>query len=268
MIATNTFIHNNIQYTFKWAQDRHQKARVPKKFSQNLERYYQLILSKKIPQELFNDPKILRCSNFRIKGLRRGAIKQISNELIAQGLITEIKSNNKYLEQIPESIKNLPSTAFKAFSIFTKEFQHNPGHDPILHRILIENEHALSLETPIWTIPNKTKIFQNQKNHPFNIPCLTPFTGHIDLILFDETDESLIIADYKPEREFLRSLPQVAVYGLVIKRILGIQKVKCVSFSREDAWIYDPEIIRNEIMEQIHSNGNPELDWMQLIDYI
>src|SRR5690606_9225705 len=123
-------------------QDRHQKARVPKKFSEKLERYYQLILSKKIPQELFNDPKILRCSNFRIKGLKRGAIKQISHELIAQGLITELKSANNLIGQVPDAIRNLPSTAFKAFSVFMKEFQHNPGHDPILHRILIENEHA------------------------------------------------------------------------------------------------------------------------------
>jgi len=85
------------------------------------------------------------------------------------------------------------------------------------------------------------------------------------LLLYDPSDRNLVIADYKPEGHFLRSLPQIASYGLMLKRIMNLEQVKCISFRKEDAWIYDPEIVRTHLEKYVIENENPELSWRSLL---
>jgi hypothetical protein len=81
-------------------------------------------------------------------------------------------------------------------------------------------------------------------------------------------DNSIIVADYKPENHFLRSLPQVATYGLFIKKMLKLEKIRCISFSKDKLWLYDPEIIKKQIPYYIERFGNPNLIWRYLVKTI
>ncbi|MCK4797534.1 MAG: hypothetical protein KAT05_09145, partial [Spirochaetes bacterium] len=143
----------------------------------------------------------------------------------------------------------------------------NPGHK-ILENILNINENGLAIEVPVWTTTHKAVMTKELEMSPYTCLCDELFTGHVDLLMFDETDNSLVVCDYKPENHFLKSLPQVAIYGLVLKRMLKYSRVKCVSFSREKAWMYDPEILRTQIPNYLIKYGNPNLKWQEFINSI
>jgi hypothetical protein len=271
MIATHDFRHNGVEYPFNWAKDRYEKSPIPRSFYQRLRSFYSQILEGNIPNDLFNNPTILRCSTFRLKGLPSGSIKKISLSLINSGVVKVIRGNQK--GNLSPSLALLPQQVEEVFVTFRRENLPDPGHTPILKRILIQNPNTLSTETPIWsTINEPTNSSQTtlsnfvQSSSKMQKSLFPIFTGHIDLIGFDEQDESLVIADYKPERQYLRSVPQVAVYGLFMKKILRIPRVKCVSFSREDAWIFDPEMLYHELPQLITSFGQLESDWWSVTE--
>jgi hypothetical protein len=73
-------------------------------------------------------------------------------------------------------------------------------------------------------------------------------TGHVDLIRIDE--DCLEVIDYKPEGNFLRSMPQVAAYTYLLDSCynsLKLEDMKCVSFNEKEAWIYSPLVLRELI---------------------
>lgn len=62
----------------------------------------------------------------------------------------------------------------------------------------------------------------------------------------------IIIADYKPspitrintlKRKFFHSLPQICMYGILIKKKFNLENVHCVTFNHYKAWIYEPETL-------------------------
>ena len=66
------------------------------------------------------------------------------------------------------------------------------------------------------------------------------FNGHIDLILI--IDDIIYVCDYKPEEtpipettrlsySFKRSIPQVASYALVLKKLFDINDTICITFN-------------------------------------
>ncbi len=258
------YVHNRIEYIHAWEIDRHLHPQIAEIFGKNLLKYYQLVGSNEYPDEIFNDKEILRCSSFRIQGLRQNARKVISLDLIKKNKVFLIKNGMKF-KNLSESIAKLPEMARVWHKIYLDTLKKNPGHGPVLDKILKINPNALSIETPIWTTTHSAVKDHELSITPFSCLCDEIFTGHIDLIMFDEKDQSLVICDYKPENQFLRSLAQVASYGLVMKRILHYEKVKCVSFSREKAWVYDPEILRTTIPQYLLQYGNPKLCWRDLI---
>ena len=77
-------------------------------------------------------------------------------------------------------------------------------------------------------------------------------SGHIDFLFF--FNDCLYVCDYKPEardRIFLKSIPQVSVYGLLLEEILNILnlKIKCITFNKTDAWEYEPSILYTHIKD-------------------
>ena len=94
--------------------------------------------------------------------------------------------------------------------------------------ILIKDKDSIAIEVPIWSV--------SKDNH---------LTGHIDLIQIE--DNIIKIIDYKPEGNFLFSLPQVATYGLLIKELIHVEKINCISFNKNFAWEYNPEILLTEL---------------------
>jgi len=264
------FHHNGLDYVLEWVAERHIHPHLKDLFGKTLLNYYNLVDSNQYPEFLFNQKDSLRCSSFRIKHLHTNAQKKISLDLIRSGHILTLDADgtphNPLIDGVlSEGIKKLPKMAKIWFDIYSSTMDKNPGHDPILRKILDLNENALAIEVPIWTTTYQAVMTKTIKMTPYSCMCDDIFTGHIDLLLYNEKDQSVIVADYKPENEFLKSLPQVSIYGLVVKRMLRYSKVKCISFSREKAWIYDPEIIRTVIPEYLQRFGDPNLEWRDLV---
>ena len=268
----NSFRHQGMIYEFKWAKRQEVLAQMPKYLHLRVETYFNKVLSGKIPYLLFDNKKILRCSAFRVKGLKHGAQVKISQYLVESGLVMEFYPESEKAKSPPihENLKSLPRLVQESYDEYVEAGYKNykPGHDAVLSRILLQDEGALSVETPVWLQKQSNLNPYLKKNNPDELLSFTfrkSITGHIDLLLYDPSDQSLVIADYKPEGHFLRSLPQIASYGLMLKRIMQLKRVKCLSFRKEDAWVYDPEIIRTQIEKQIVENGNPKLSWRSLL---
>lgn len=259
------FYHNGILYEFKWAKREVLIRNMPKSLSNPLLLFFEQINKREIPQELFNDKKVRRCSKFRIKGLKRGVRKQIGNLLIEKDLIIPFTIENYRAKQIPSYFGDLLKETANIYSeILENDFDHNPSHDAVLNRILLKNEQAISIETPVWTRKQTTlSDFMNVKALQFT--CGESITGHIDLLMYYPEKKTIVVCDYKPEGYFLRSLPQVATYGLLLKRILKVEQILCISFRKEDAWLYDPELIRTEIENLLKNHGNPPLNWRNIL---
>ena len=269
-MISRKFNHMGLIYEFKWAKRQQVIDSMPKNLANKLNLFFDKIYSDKIPYDLFNNRNITRCSNFRIKGLNRGALKKISQELIEKSFVGHIVREEKdqalfplyfydLCQQAEEARQEFESLGFKGYK---------PSHDEVLTRILLKNENTIALETPVWT-RRQTKLtdfIQTEQEFCFSFNC--SLTGHIDLLMFDSQDDRLVVVDYKPEGVFLRSLPQVATYGLLLKRILGISEIKCISFRKEDAWVYDPEILRTVIEKLLKIHGDPLLKWRKIIQKI
>lgn len=275
MIDEHTYIHQGINYTFRVAKDRFNGISLAKSVEGNFRSYYTKIMSGAIPQELFNDPLVMRCSSFRLSGLRRGAIPQLSQDFIERGLIQVIK--RRPVKSVKDPIAQIPGMVAEVFTQFKKNgFSEKPGHDTILRNLLIRNEAAVSMETPIWNpyqFRAKIKPIPNQSVLPIvtstKLPDLSKeprFTGHIDLVLYSQADNCIIISDYKPEGEYLRSLPQVAFYGLYFQYQFRLAKIKCMSFNKEDAWVYDPNILTKEIAIELPKYGTSIYPWQRVFE--
>jgi hypothetical protein len=131
----------------------------------------------------------------------------------------------------------LSSYARQVYKTYKKnKISKKPGHDPVLKHILIKDKNAIAIEVPIW------KKFGTQF-----------ITGHIDLVQVEQ--KKFKIVDYKPEGYFLKSLPQVSMYGILFKSIFNIDKLTCVSFNKNKAWEYDPSILLTDIRNFLKNQG-------------
>jgi hypothetical protein len=180
---------------------------------------------------MFNDMKVKRISSFRLEKLKRGVVPSIGKQLIKLGVIKETKQSE---------LTKLTNDVFDLFKDRLK-----PNHDHILKHILREDNKSIATEIPIWTKIPKS------------------LTGHIDLLRNEE--DIIQVVDYKPEGNFIRSLPQVAYYGFLIKRKFD-QNVQCISFNRNMEWSYDPVLALNaidEILKEISADSI--FDWQIFI---
>ena len=244
-LSERKFIHQNIPYSFYLNSD-HQffgSRNHPKilEFGSNNNAYRKLrshfleVLNGNIPDQYFNSKEYPRVSQFKIRGVESYYLKFFSKKLIRAGIIEKHDKDS-----------NLVSYARKVHDNFKSALKKKPGHNPILKNILIKDENSIAIEVPIW------KEVQNT--------CLT---GHIDLIQLE--DKTLKVVDYKPEGNFLVSLPQVAMYGLLIKERFGITNLKCISFNKEEAWEYNPTILNEDIVAFLESVKVKERDWERFI---
>ncbi|MCK4287405.1 MAG: hypothetical protein KAX18_14440, partial [Candidatus Lokiarchaeota archaeon] len=149
-------------------------------------------------------------------------IRSFSKKLIRSGKIKYHDANSK-----------LPQQVQKVIDIYkVNRISGVPGHEPILKNILIKDKNSIAIEVPVWNeVKNKL------------------ITGHIDLIQVE--DDVVKIIDYKPEGNFLFSLPQVAMYGFLLKSKLNINNLRCVSFNKEEAWEYDPKVLISDIKDYL-----------------
>jgi len=196
-----------------------------------------------------------RCSRFYIRGSLKNPISSkelniLSNKLISSRKI--IKNSGlginliKYVEKLERISQN------------SKDMLNLDGsikHEPLLSYILNKEKYAIAKEIFIW------KPIQNNKNASF-------LTGHIDILLIK--DNKICVVDYKPdEKNLLRSIPQIASYGLILSEILDLEvnKIRCISFNRNEAWEYCPSILLdniNKVAESLKKNHPTlNLEWME-----
>ena len=172
--------------------------------------------------------------------------KMISDGIINNIDITEKDLNNSMCNLI-EFSKNY---YFKPSEILPTHG--SPSHEVVLKKILDEDENSIGMEIPIWMWHDDHYL-----------------TGHIDLILF--IDGILYVCDYKPEEtpkaattqlsfSFMRSIPQVASYALVLKSEFKIKEIKCITFNKHGAWIYEPKNILLKLNEFIKKHKQYKAD--------
>lgn len=240
MLKNKLYIHQSIPYSFNWNKQHHKD-----KFLQltsnidelkRLKEHFKKAYEGSIPNNLFNSRDFPRVSQFKIKGIKSAFIRSFSKSLVRSGKIQVHGSNSK-----------LSKYAQNVFDIYrANSFTGAPGHEPILKNILIKDKDAIAIEVPIWNNEENKKI-----------------TGHIDLIQIE--NEVVKVIDYKPEGNFLFSLPQVAMYGYLLKSKLNIKTLRCVSFNKEGAWEYEPNILKKDIREYLISQRIYDRPWETFI---
>jgi len=158
--------------------------------------------------------------------------KKFISKMISNGIIKVINAKNcEEYRNIYNLIEFSKNKYYNLSQIYPSH--DSPGHEYVLPQILLENQNSVGIEIPVWM--RHENLF---------------LTGHIDLI--QVIDGTIYVADYKPEEtpyitsrisySFMRSLPQVASYGLLIKKEFGINDLMCITFNKKGAWIYQPEI--------------------------
>lgn len=226
MLKKKLYIHQNIPYAFNWNKEHHKR-----KYSQitanridlnKLKEYLGIVYKGIIPNNLFNSGILPRVSQFKIKGIKTAFIRSFSKKLIRSGKIQYYDSNSKLSQYVQ-----------RVFDIYkVNKINRAPGHEPVLKNILIKDKDSIAIEVPIWN-EIKGRVI----------------TGHIDLL--QVKDDLVKVIDYKPEGKFLLSLPQVAMYGYLLKSKLNIENIKCISFNKDEAWEYDPNILVSEIKDYL-----------------
>ena len=235
MLKIKTFIHKNIPYSFNWNKIHHKQKyyqlTTNREELNRLKIHFKSVYEGLIPNYLFNSREFPRVSQFKIKGIKSTFIRSFSKKLLRSGKIRYHDLNSK-----------LPRYAQKVFEIYrVNNFVNIPGHEPILKNILIKDKDAIAIEVPIWNEEKNKEI-----------------TGHIDLVQIE--NDVVKVIDYKPEGNFLLSLPQVAMYGVLVKSKLNLKKVKCISFNKQGAWEYNPTILKLDVKEYLisqHINNRP-----------
>lgn len=166
-------------------------------------------------------------------------------KMISDGLIKKIdRKDFKIQNSITNLIELSKNKYYKPSEIYTSH--NSPGHEFVLNKILEENSNSICMEIPIWMWYIDHYL-----------------TGHIDLILF--LDEIIYVCDYKPEEapipettrlsySFMRSIPQVASYALVLKNLFIINDIMCITFNKKGAWIYEPETTLTHLNNFIKKN--------------
>ncbi|MBD3211103.1 MAG: hypothetical protein GF311_00720 [Candidatus Lokiarchaeota archaeon] len=236
MLKRKDFLHQNIRYSFHYHKTRLEKINQLSEDYEKLKKFLIEIYRGKIPNTLFNRKNIPRVSNFKLNGIKGAYIRSYSKQLIRSGKILKFDADYKLSHFAKEVYQN-----FRQYKL-----RENPGHDPILKNILIRDPTSIAIEVPIWKKVNGTYI-----------------TGHIDLIKIEE--ENIKIVDYKPEGNFLYSLPQVASYGLLVKSIFKYDNVKCISFNKNHAWQYSPDILLNDLKEYLLNHKFNTQKWERFV---
>jgi len=176
-----------------------------------------------------------------------------------------VKSEIKYFKK---DDKNIHHALFQLidFSMdkhyIPSQIYHNHGsadHTSVLSKILLDSDYAIATEIPIY----------RKYSDEF-------LTGHIDLLMI--IDDILYVCDYKPRTSphpnanpsvsFINSIPQIACYGLILKKNYGINKLFCVTFNKLGIWLYEPEIVMQKITSFIKKQDSKrKLTWENFFQF-
>ncbi len=234
MIIRRDFVHAGIKYSFNWNQKNHQIFERHSSGRQ-LFKYLTQISNNQVPHDLFNNAELQRISRFKITGVPRGTCSSFGRRLVEAGNIVRLGADNEYSKIARKVMQNYRTSGFTT----------KPGHEPVLKYLLINHKNTIACEVPVWHMPPKS------------------ITGHIDLLQIAE--DEVMVVDYKPEGNFMRSLPQVAFYGYLLGKNLTLDKVTCISFNDKEAWKYSPQILVEDLNYLLEKYQQVSVPWLPFI---
>lgn len=219
--------------------------KLPINLEQHMNNIIKLIQEEKeIPREIINiinnhSHDFTRISSFKITGVNSKEKVTFVKSLFEKNLIKEY-DKNYILSKLSNSKNFNQNDLLKSGETVS--------HEVVLPYILNNDKDSIGIEIPIW------------------IKCQTSLLmGHIDIIRVHKNG-TIRVEDYKP-REFFHSLPQVCIYGLVLKKMCNIKKLKCVVFNQDGAWEFEPESLLDEIIKYLNSK-NLDYDWNLFTTYL
>ncbi len=248
-IEGKTF-HHRIDYDFKWAKHRFlvQDSKIPMQLRSLLYNYFTYLMKGDDFKIFMKNVKTFSCSSLKVQYLKQGARKKVFSYLKKSGFIKEYSRKNLLESDFPFLYGILESTAkIEDFMKENKELNKD-RHERVESFLLLESDNVIAIEPPIW---DKS----------------TYITGHIDLVMHANSTPIpiLFLSDYKPNTlnrpsEMVRFLPQLCMYGLLMRKMLGFKKdflIKCLMFNRNYVWIFDFDLIY-KLPKIVEDNYDPK----------
>ncbi len=291
-IVSKEFKHGKRPVTYKFQCNLANLRNITnKEMKDKLNSFKDSILSNSYPIHIFNNELNPRASNFILKGTssknfkrQKGVYDYVYYKLIIK-LLTNARAGefgfNRGFGKIPETnnqeyikfyggIVDSVKRALK-IGIYSPNYQEidpNFTLDDLDFGVLVFNKDPESMPHPIvqnyclknvpYTILSEIPIFLDTRLGSY-------FSGHIDLLFAKNND--LIVSDFKPNSksrppnyDIYRSLPQVAIYGLILNTILKPEsfKIKCLSFNDQVGLLFEPDILTKEILSFVkEENSDP-----------
>ncbi len=230
-VRQNDYMHRAFNYSFHWKQSRLDliEERSLKKY---LFTYLQDMYEERFPKATFQSNDNPGASSFQFIGSKNDPVETMLIKNFFKSLIRP-SQHFDYLCKIVQCV-------FSHYKL--QKYGVKPDHPPILSWILIHDTNSLAIEIPVWQEIQSTS---------------ETYIGHIDLLLYDQKE--LIIADYKQdEQEILKAIPQITIYATMFKerlRALGFSEdlhLKCVEFSIDVAYEFNPEAMIDKILDFIN----------------
>ncbi|TKJ25279.1 MAG: hypothetical protein CEE42_07965 [Promethearchaeota archaeon Loki_b31] len=227
------FSHGEQFFNFLYLPDK--MTSFPTEIKNRLEKYFEYLLTTEDQTlGIYNtDSKVFSCSDFQIKYLQRGHLRDVYFELIDDEFIKEVSLDS---DDLPPYFKNLfnKTEIIERYMVESEELNRD-RHDRLEKLLLNDLDNVFAIEPPVF---NKS----------------VSIAGHIDFLSFSFRTERfrLQISDYKPvdagrEYEFVKSLPQLCMYALLLNRILNVTDsdlLECVMFNKHKAIIFKPNLIK------------------------
>lgn len=207
VIVRKDFRHVDVRYLFQWNLQHHRAFH--QKHSKDLWYALSSVVKGRIPLNVFENEEYSRASKLRVP--KRASDEWFISNLDDKGLLDTHAAENSY-ESICGSIASMRKVRNRHLQVQDYLLKNDPG--------------MVAMEVPVWS-------------------GFLRLTGHIDLLRI--CPECIEVVDYKPEGNFLRSMPQVAVYSYLLDSCyptLRFEDLRCVSFNEKEAWIYSPEVLR------------------------
>ena len=195
--------------------------------------------------------------------LRGSVSEKLTMKYIIKNLISVLKNNDRLIE-LPKT-NYFSTVAQSKFDYYEQNQLKRPDnmHPDILKALLYSKNKKYNIKTVAIEVPIYLKLLDGSY-----------FYGHIDSLSVKRN--TIYMADYKPSwGEVFRFLPQIAAYGLMTYKLLNVIicsdfinsienlsdiKIRCVSFTRNKAWVFNQDILGNEILSFVKKLNNIRIE--------
>ena len=202
LIYTRLYRHQKQSFEFSWNVTHHENF-LNNPTGKILHIFLNDVYLGNIPEDIFNASSATRASTFLLKGISKVKATVLQKKLE----IRELVHTQRTL---------LPSLAKDVITRLGK-----PSKSTILKYILIKYDNALATRIPLWSYEQS-------------------IVGHLDLLLFNPTTNTIQISIFLQEGNYIRYIPVVAIYGNLLAELLKVNKttVECIIFKTDAEWVF------------------------------